>query len=143
MLAASDLETADRRLTTIPGNVPPAGQFPSGCVFRTRCRYATDVCATTPSWSGTEAAGFACHHPAGNAHDPAPTTQRAAGDDSTDPASATQRPARDDSAEPASATQRPAREDSADRASATQRPAGDDSADRASATQRPAGDAHA
>ena len=37
LLAASDLETADRRLPTIPGNVPPAGQFPSGCVFRTRC----------------------------------------------------------------------------------------------------------
>jgi oligopeptide/dipeptide ABC transporter ATP-binding protein len=68
LLAASDLETADRRLTTIPGNVPPAGQFPSGCVFRTRCRYATDVCATTPAWTGSEATGFACHHPAEVVH---------------------------------------------------------------------------
>ncbi len=68
LLAASDLETADRRLTTIPGNVPPAGQFPSGCVFRTRCRHATDVCSTTPAWSGSEATGFACHHPVEVAH---------------------------------------------------------------------------
>jgi oligopeptide/dipeptide ABC transporter ATP-binding protein len=68
LLAASDLETTERRLTTIPGNVPSAGQFPSGCVFRTRCRHATEVCATTPDWSGSEATGFACHHPAEVAH---------------------------------------------------------------------------
>jgi oligopeptide/dipeptide ABC transporter ATP-binding protein len=68
LLAASDLETADRRLTTIPGNVPPAGQFPSGCVFRTRCRHATDVCSTTPAWTGSEETGFACHHPTEVAH---------------------------------------------------------------------------
>jgi oligopeptide/dipeptide ABC transporter ATP-binding protein len=68
LLAASDLETAEARLNTIPGNVPSAGQFPSGCVFRTRCRYATDVCSTTPAWSGSEATGFACHHPAEVAH---------------------------------------------------------------------------
>lgn len=64
LLAASDLETTDRRLTTIPGTVPSAGQFPSGCVFRSRCRYATDICATPPPWSGTMADGYACHHPA-------------------------------------------------------------------------------
>ncbi|TCO38115.1 oligopeptide/dipeptide ABC transporter ATP-binding protein [Kribbella antiqua] len=64
LLAASDLETNERRLTTIPGNVPPAGQFPSGCVFRNRCRHATDVCSTAPSWTGTASTGFACHHPA-------------------------------------------------------------------------------
>jgi oligopeptide/dipeptide ABC transporter ATP-binding protein len=70
LLAASDLETADRRLPTIPGNVPPAGQFPSGCVFRTRCAHATDACATQPPWTGTPTDGFACHHPAsvGDAH---------------------------------------------------------------------------
>jgi peptide/nickel transport system ATP-binding protein len=65
LLAASDLETADRRLITIPGTVPPAGQFPSGCVFRNRCRHATDICEQTPEWTGTETRGFACHHPAG------------------------------------------------------------------------------
>jgi len=64
LLAASDLETAERRLPTIPGNVPPAGQFPDGCVFRTRCRHATDLCATLPPWSGPAEHGYACHHPA-------------------------------------------------------------------------------
>jgi oligopeptide/dipeptide ABC transporter ATP-binding protein len=64
LLAASDLDTADRRLTTIPGNVPPAGKFPSGCVFRTRCAHATALCEETPVWTGAETDGFACHHPA-------------------------------------------------------------------------------
>ncbi|TWD73165.1 peptide/nickel transport system ATP-binding protein [Kribbella amoyensis] len=78
LLAASDLESADtgddrtaigpagrRRLPTIPGTVPAAGQFPEGCVFRTRCSHATDLCATRPPWTGEESHGFACHHPAG------------------------------------------------------------------------------
>ena len=64
LIAASDLESADRRLPTIPGNVPAAGQFPSGCVFRTRCAHATDLCATVPPWDGSASRGFACHHPA-------------------------------------------------------------------------------
>ncbi|MFI5698342.1 ABC transporter ATP-binding protein [Kribbella sp. NPDC051586] len=67
LLAASDLDTTSRRLTTIPGNVPPAGKFPSGCVFRTRCAHATALCEEMPQWSGDEAEGFACHHPAGAA----------------------------------------------------------------------------
>ncbi|TDW79281.1 MULTISPECIES: ABC transporter ATP-binding protein [Kribbella] len=65
LLAASDLESTSRRLTTIPGNVPPAGRFPSGCVFRTRCAHATALCEETPAWTGSETEGFACHHPAG------------------------------------------------------------------------------
>ncbi|WP_371403520.1 ABC transporter ATP-binding protein [Kribbella sp. NBC_00662] len=65
LLAASDLDTTARRLTTIPGNVPPAGKFPSGCVFRTRCAYSTALCEEMPPWSGDDAEGFACHHPAG------------------------------------------------------------------------------
>lgn len=32
------------RLATIPGTVPPAGQFPTGCVFAPRCPYATEKC---------------------------------------------------------------------------------------------------
>lgn len=32
------------RLEIIPGVVPPAGQFPSGCVFAPRCKYATEQC---------------------------------------------------------------------------------------------------
>jgi peptide/nickel transport system ATP-binding protein len=69
LLAASDLETVGRRLPTIPGNVPAAGQFPDGCVFRTRCRHATDVCSALPAWTGTDLHGFACHHPASGSSD--------------------------------------------------------------------------
>ena len=32
------------RLTTIPGVVPPAGKFPTGCVFSPRCEYCTQEC---------------------------------------------------------------------------------------------------
>jgi oligopeptide/dipeptide ABC transporter ATP-binding protein len=35
------------RLDVIPGRVPSAGDFPSGCRFRLRCEHAADVCATT------------------------------------------------------------------------------------------------
>ena len=31
-------------LATIPGVVPKAGDFPEGCVFSTRCPYATEQC---------------------------------------------------------------------------------------------------
>ena len=33
------------RLAVIPGMVPPATAFPSGCRFRNRCEFATDACA--------------------------------------------------------------------------------------------------
>jgi peptide/nickel transport system ATP-binding protein len=69
LLAASDLEAVGRRLPTIPGNVPSAGQFPDGCVFRTRCRHATDVCSASPAWTGSDLHGFACHHPASGSSD--------------------------------------------------------------------------
>lgn len=43
------LETLPRfgqtgKLPTIPGMVPPSGQFPSGCVFAPRCKYADRRC---------------------------------------------------------------------------------------------------
>jgi len=77
LLAASDLtggrvgRGARRHLTTIAGSVPAAGQFPAGCVFRTRCGQATSQCATTPPWTGPDVAhGFACFHPAPSAAPP-------------------------------------------------------------------------
>jgi peptide/nickel transport system ATP-binding protein len=33
-----------RRLAVIPGSVPPATDWPSGCRFRTRCAYAWERC---------------------------------------------------------------------------------------------------
>jgi oligopeptide/dipeptide ABC transporter ATP-binding protein len=60
LIAASDLEADQSRLVTIPGSVPAAGRFPSGCVFRNRCDRATDQCAETPQWTGGPERGFAC-----------------------------------------------------------------------------------
>ncbi|MFC5998912.1 ABC transporter ATP-binding protein [Quadrisphaera sp. GCM10027208] len=68
LVGASDLTTVDERgrLATIPGSVPPAGRFPAGCVFRTRCPAATAVCAQRPPWTATGPdTGYACFHPAG------------------------------------------------------------------------------
>lgn len=36
-----------RKLYVIPGTVPPAGQFPKGCVFAPRCSHALDICHTS------------------------------------------------------------------------------------------------
>ncbi|WP_368660272.1 ABC transporter ATP-binding protein [Ornithinimicrobium sp.] len=81
LIAASDLVGAQGRrgrasLPTIPGSVPPAGRFPAGCVFRSRCGYATQVCEQLPPWqargehpAGDSAYGFACFHPAGGDSD--------------------------------------------------------------------------
>jgi len=41
------IDTVSDRLAVIPGMVPPATAFPSGCRFRNRCEFATDVCAAT------------------------------------------------------------------------------------------------
>ena len=65
LLDASDLAGAGAggRLPTIRGAVPPAGQFPAGCVFRNRCDHADAACETLPAWRGTPRHGHACEHP--------------------------------------------------------------------------------
>jgi len=77
LLAASDLTSLGRGavLPTIEGTVPAAGQFPSGCVFRTRCPRADRACEVPPPWTAREpevadpaASGFACVHPTGERH---------------------------------------------------------------------------
>lgn len=67
LLAASELDASDLRgrLQTIPGSVPPAGQFPAGCVFRNRCGFDTDACTELPTWTGEQDHGFACWNPRG------------------------------------------------------------------------------
>ena len=40
------LGMGDKRLTAIPGYVPPLSRLPKGCRFRTRCAFATEVCAS-------------------------------------------------------------------------------------------------
>lgn len=61
-----DLAVHGERLTAIPGMVPSATRFPSGCRFRTRCPLATDVCAAeVPALEpldGDPAHTVACHH---------------------------------------------------------------------------------
>ena len=52
-----------RPLPTIPGTVPPAGAFPSGCVFRNRCERADEACEVEPPWDGLPGDGAACVHP--------------------------------------------------------------------------------
>ncbi|WP_323012880.1 ABC transporter ATP-binding protein [Devosia sp.] len=52
------------RFQTIRGNVPPVGQFPSGCRFRDRCGHTAPACAELP---GVSHAGpgheYACWNP--------------------------------------------------------------------------------
>lgn len=45
-------------LPTIEGQVPQAGQFPSGCRFRSRCTKASDKCLKSPVFDGR----VACFH---------------------------------------------------------------------------------
>ena len=77
LVAASDLDRARvsgqrEPLNTIRGNVPAAGKFPDGCVFRNRCDFATAACEELPPWTarggheaGERASGYACFHPVG------------------------------------------------------------------------------
>lgn len=62
-----DLAKPGERLATIPGIVPPANRFPSGCRFRTRCPIATAQCAELePALLVPKGAAnghtVACHH---------------------------------------------------------------------------------
>ncbi|MFG1946802.1 ABC transporter ATP-binding protein [Nonomuraea sp. NPDC048826] len=63
LLAASKLTPRGTRLPTIKGSVPPAGQFPDGCVFRNRCPHADPACEKVPALTG-EGHAHACWHPA-------------------------------------------------------------------------------
>jgi peptide/nickel transport system ATP-binding protein len=62
--ATTDRRRLDERgrLPIIPGTVPAAGHFPSGCVFRTRCPRATEICTTEPRLEG-DGRLEACWHP--------------------------------------------------------------------------------
>jgi len=53
-----------QRLPTISGSVPSPQNFPTGCRFRNRCQFATDICSTTPPevQIAPEHKVF-CHHP--------------------------------------------------------------------------------
>ncbi len=53
-----------RRLPTIPGVVPGAGDRPTGCLFNPRCQYASDRCRRTPPDLESSGEGrLRCYHP--------------------------------------------------------------------------------
>jgi len=57
------LRARARSRTLLPGEIPDARRPPSGCRFRTRCRFAQDRCAVEEPTIGTgsEAHQVACH----------------------------------------------------------------------------------
>jgi len=61
-----DLAVDGEPLATIPGMVPPATRFPSGCRFHPRCSIATDRCKTEEPQldylEGNTGRTAACHH---------------------------------------------------------------------------------
>ncbi|MBP1846516.1 peptide/nickel transport system ATP-binding protein [Rhizobium petrolearium] len=61
--AAPDMDTSDRTLHPIAGELPNPAFPPSGCRFHTRCPFAKDVCrSTTPPQKTSGADGmFRCH----------------------------------------------------------------------------------
>ena len=64
LLAALPERATERRLATIPGVVPGAGDRPSGCLFHPRCRNATDYCvAHEPPLADGPRGKVRCHYP--------------------------------------------------------------------------------
>lgn len=58
-----DVSVGSKRLPTVPGMVPSAYEFPSGCRFRDRCVYADEACLTEPPLLEMEPGHeVACHH---------------------------------------------------------------------------------
>ncbi len=67
------------QLRAISGQIPPIGEGPSGCVFRTRCPIAIDICSSRPPlYLAGDTRYSRCHrweeidHQEINAHQPAP-----------------------------------------------------------------------
>jgi dipeptide transport system ATP-binding protein len=64
LLAALPERATARRLATIPGVVPGAGDRPSGCLFHPRCRHATEYCVRhEPPLAEGPRGKVRCHYP--------------------------------------------------------------------------------
>jgi peptide/nickel transport system ATP-binding protein len=61
--AAPDMDTSDRSLHPIAGELPNPAFPPAGCRFHTRCPFAQEICRnTSPPQKATESGGmFRCH----------------------------------------------------------------------------------
>ncbi|MCC1492863.1 ABC transporter ATP-binding protein [Cognatishimia sp. F0-27] len=63
MSAMPRLDRPGGRLAIVPGTVPTIAQMPQGCRFRTRCAFASAICATRPPLAERAPGhGVACHH---------------------------------------------------------------------------------
>ena len=59
-------QSRSQLLYSIPGQPPDLAAPPPGCRFHPRCRYATDVCASSePHLDGPPEHSYACFHPVG------------------------------------------------------------------------------
>jgi len=54
-------------LRQIPGSTPSLLNLPSGCAFRDRCAYATEVCTQTPETRLFDGRALRCFHPMADA----------------------------------------------------------------------------
>jgi dipeptide transport system ATP-binding protein len=64
LLGALPERAAGGRLVSIPGVVPGLYDRPRGCLFNPRCRFATDLCRSTPPKPAADRLGKAlCHYP--------------------------------------------------------------------------------
>jgi dipeptide transport system ATP-binding protein len=64
LAALPERSIGHRRLATIPGVVPGAGDRPRGCLFNPRCLIASDICRTVPPALTTDRGGrVRCHTP--------------------------------------------------------------------------------
>jgi len=60
-----------KKLPTIPGIVPGAGDRPTGCLFHPRCHFADDQCSMAePSFADVDAGRARCHYPLDDAGQP-------------------------------------------------------------------------
>ena len=65
--ALPERSVGHRRLPTIPGVVPGAGDRPRGCLFAPRCRFADDRCADAPPPLEADGDGrVRCYYPLGD-----------------------------------------------------------------------------
>jgi len=64
LAALPERSIGHRRLATIPGVVPGAGDRPAGCLFHPRCHLATDLCRSAPPALAPDHNGrVRCHTP--------------------------------------------------------------------------------